>query len=909
MTPVAIACIIRATSGGSGFFSIAGVFALTGKEIRSKFLDFFAARDHKILPSASLIPADDPSLLWTAAGMVPFKPYFTGAAVPPARRIATCQKCLRTPDIEMVGRTPRHHTFFEMLGNFSFGDYFKEKAIPWAWEFVTQVLELPRERLYISVYQDDDEAYDHWRSLGIPAERIVRLGKKTNFWEIGVGPCGPCSEIYYDLGPEAGCGLASCGPGCDCDRYLEIWNLVFIQYFHTAGGEYVPLKDKGIDTGMGLERVASVVQGVRTNFETDLFRGIIAAIENLLHVRLGATPEGDVALKVIADHARACTFAIADGALPSNEGRGYVIRRLLRRAVRYGVLLGRQEPFLDRVAAAVIQEMKDVYPELGAREKDVLRVIRLEENRFRETLTQGIQVLDRLIAEARAKGARLLAGEDAFRLYDTYGFPLELTREISAEHGLEVDEEGFRVALERQKQQARAARRETHYLSEEEAFYKALREEIGGTTFVGYEQTEATGQVRAIVKDGELVAAAGAGEEVEVLFDVTPCYAEGGGQVSDVAQVEGETGRGRVNSVFKPVDDFFVHRLLVERGTFKTGDRVTIAVDRRLRRGTAQHHTATHLLHRALKEVLGGHANQAGSLVAPDRLRFDFTHYQALSAEELARVEDLVNAKVAEDLPVEAFYTTLEEAKKMGAIALFGEKYGARVRVVRIGDFSMELCGGTHLSRTGGVGIFKITAETGIGAGVRRIEAVAGESARRYLNGQEQQLQEAARLLKTSPREVLPRLRELLHVVEELSRENETLKDRLAVFEVRDLMRLAEVRDGVKVLVARVASRDMAGMRSLLDLLREQLGPAVVVLGSVHQDRVQLVAGASKDLVARGVHAGRILKEISPLVEGGGGGRPDMAQAGGKNPAGLDTALQRAKTIISQELLGKEQPV
>jgi len=880
---------------------------LTGKEIRSRFLGFFAARDHKVLPSASLIPAGDPSLLWTAAGMVPFKPYFTGAAVPPARRIATCQKCLRTPDIEMVGRTARHHTFFEMLGNFSFGDYFKEGAIPWAWEFVTQVLNLPPERLYISVYQDDDEAYDHWRAVGIPSERIVRLGRRTNFWEIGVGPCGPCSEIYYDLGPENGCALPTCGPGCDCDRYLEIWNLVFIQYFYTADGEYVPLKDKGIDTGMGLERVAAVMQGVSSNFDTDLFRNITAAAEKLLGIKFGETPQGDVALKIIADHARACTFAITDGALPSNEGRGYVIRRLLRRAVRYGVLFGKQEPFLDQVAAAVIQEMKDVYPELAAREKDVLRVIRLEENRFRETLAQGMEMLDRLVSQVKARGTRFLSGEDAFRLYDTYGFPLELTKEISAEHGLEVDEEGFHAALEQQKQRARAARKETQYLSELEAFYKTLREELGQTAFVGYEQTEAVSYVRAVIKDGELHPAAAAGEEVEVIFDVTPCYAEGGGQVSDVARVEGENGCGTVTSVYKPVEEFFVHRLLVERGTFKPGDRVAVHIDRHRRRGVAQHHTATHLLHRALREVLGEHASQAGSLVAPDRLRFDFTHYQGLSSEELAQVEDLVNEKIAEDLPVEAFYTTLEEARKLGAVALFDEKYGAHVRVVRIGDFSLELCGGTHVSRTAAVGIVKIVGETGIGAGVRRIEAVAGESARRYLSEQQQQLVEAARLLKTSPREVVPRLRELLEVVDDLNRENETLKDRLALFEVKDLLRLAEVHDGVRVLVARVSGRDMAAMRSLLDVLRDQLGPAVVVLGSVYHDRVQLVASASKELVAKGLHAGHILKEISPLVDGGGGGRPEMGQAGGKNPAGLDAALQKARAIIGQKLVPKAE--
>lgn len=887
--------------------SFAGVSALTGKEIRDKFLGFFAARNHKVLPSASLIPVGDPSLLWTAAGMVPFKPYFTGAAVPPAPRVTTCQKCLRTPDIEMVGKTARHLTFFEMLGNFSFGDYFKEWAIPWAWEFVTEVLALPPSKLHISVYQDDNEAYEHWRALGIPAERIARLGKKTNFWEIGVGPCGPCSEIYYDLGPDKGCGMPDCSPGCDCDRYLEIWNLVFIQYFRTADGNYAPLKDKGIDTGMGLERVASVVQGVPTNFDTDLFRGIIGTAEELLRVKLGESPQGNIALRVIADHARACTFAIADGALPSNEGRGYVIRRLLRRAVRYGVLFGRNEPFLDRVGAAVIREMKDVYPELGEREKDILQVIRLEENRFRETLTQGTEMLERFISEAKARKVRFLSGEDAFRLYDTYGFPLELTREICAEEGLDVDEEGFRAALERQKRRARAARRQTEYLSERDAFYKMLREKLGPTSFVGYEQVEAVGRVLALMKNGELVDTASPGEEVEVLFDVTPCYAESGGQVSDTARVAYDGGSGVVTAVYKPIDDFFIHRLRVEEGTFATGVAVNIQIDTGRRAGAARHHTATHLLHRALREILGTHVRQAGSLVAPDRLRFDFTHYRSVTAEELAQIEDLVNEKIAADLPVEAFYTTMEEARTLGAIALFGEKYGATVRVVSIGDFSLELCGGTHVARTGSCGLLKITGETGIGAGLRRIEAVVAESARRYLNEQEERLLEAARILKTSPQEVAVRLRELLRALEELRQENESLTERLAIFEVKDLLRLAEVHDGVKVLVARVSGREMAGLRSLLDTIREQLTPSVIVLGTIYHDRVQLVASASKELVAKGVHAGHIVREIAPLVAGGGGGRPDMGQAGGKDPAGLDMALQKARILIDRKLAGKAQ--
>ncbi|MDI6907432.1 MAG: alanine--tRNA ligase [Thermoanaerobacterales bacterium] len=876
---------------------------MRGSDIRRQFLDFFAARGHRVLPSASLIPANDPSLLWTAAGMVPFKPYFTGAATPHFRRAVTCQKCLRTPDIEQVGRTARHHTFFEMLGNFSFGDYFKEKAIPWAWEFVTRELGLDPGRLWISIYLDDDEAFEHWRGEGVPPERIVRLGKDTNFWEIGVGPCGPCSEIYYDLGPERGCGNPQCAPGCDCDRYLEIWNLVFIQFFRNEQGEYHPLERRGIDTGMGLERVASVLQKVPTNFDTDLFREVMDHTAALLGVRYGSEENVDLALKVIADHGRAVTFAIGDGVLPSNEGRGYVIRRLLRRAARLGFLLGRRTAFLHEVAGAVIAQMASAYPELKRLSDHIRRVIRHEEERFSQTLTVGIEILGREIESVRARGGTVLDGETAFRLYDTYGFPLELTREIVAEQGLAVDESGFRTAMEAQRERARAARGQSEYISERGAFYRDLRDELGETRFVGYTELESVCRVAAILADDRRAPAAGPGETVEAVFDVTPCYAEGGGQVADHAVVMDASGlKARVTEVVRPVDGLFLHRVEITEGNLREGQTVKVAVDAVRRRAVCRNHTATHLLHRALKDVLGEHANQAGSLVAPDRLRFDFTHYQAPTAEELARVEKEVNAAVFNDLPVDAFTTSYEHARELGATALFGEKYGDTVRVVRVGDFSMELCGGTHVPSTGTIGLFKITGEGSVGAGLRRIEALTGEAALAHLLQREVQVEAISRALKAAPEQVVDRVEGLVRTVKSLERENEHLRDRVAATEVLDILGQAREHNGVKVLVTRVRPREMAELRGLVDVLRDRLGPAVIVLGAATGERVNLVAAVDRGLTARGLHAGQIVKEAAAIVGGGGGGRPEMAQAGGKEPVRLNEALERARTAVLRSL-------
>ncbi|MDQ0287051.1 alanyl-tRNA synthetase [Desulfofundulus luciae] len=876
---------------------------MTGKEIREKFLKFFEARGHRILPSASLIPTNDPSLLWTAAGMVPFKPYFTGAAKPEVRRVATCQKCLRTPDIESVGRTARHHTFFEMLGNFSFGDYFKEKAIPWAWEFTTRVLGLPEEKLWISIYLDDDEAFDIWhREVGVPAERIVRMGKDTNFWEIGVGPCGPCSEIYVDLGEERGCGSAGCGVGCDCDRYLEIWNLVFIQFFRDEAGNYTPLASKGIDTGMGLERVASVLQGVPSNFDTDLFREIMDFTAGLAGVKYGAGSKTDMALKVIADHCRAVTFAISDGALPSNEGRGYVLRRLLRRAVRFGRVLGLHEPFLYQVAGAVIKQMAGAYPELPANQGHVLKIIRSEEERFGETLAQGTEILNRLVQEARAAGSTVIRGEDAFRLYDTYGFPLELTREMAAEEGLTVDEEAFARAMEEQRERARRARQETEYLSEKDAFYQVLRDKLGETRFVGYDTLEARGKVLALLKEGRTVDKVVAGEEVEFILDVTPCYAESGGQVSDHARISAPELEVQVMEVSRPVEGLIVHRGKVQNGILKENDSVLVVVDGKRRRDTARNHSATHLLHKALKEVLGSHVNQAGSLVEPDRLRFDFTHYAPVSLEELHRIEEMVNQAVLENLPVQTFITSLEEAQAMGAVALFGEKYGEQVRVVKMGDFSLELCGGTHVRSTAEIGLFKLISEGSVGAGLRRVEAVTGAGALRYVRAREEQLAQIASLVRATPAEVVHRVESLVKEVKELERESEGLRARLARYEVQTLLEQVKDLDGAKFLAAKTSAPDMDSLRAMVDLLRERLGSAVILLASPVGERVNLVAAVTKDLLPRGLHAGKLVKEVASMLGGGGGGRPDMAQAGGKDASRLQEALQKAYTVAAGQL-------
>ncbi|SHK08465.1 alanine--tRNA ligase [Desulforamulus aeronauticus] len=876
---------------------------MTGKEIREKYLKFFEERGHQILPSASLIPHNDPSILWTAAGMVPFKPFFTGQAVSEYKRATTCQKCIRTPDIEVVGRTARHHTFFEMLGNFSFGDYFKEKAIPWAWEFVTEQLGLPKEKLWITIYLDDDEAFEIWHKVvGIPAERIVRMGKDTNFWEIGVGPCGPCSEIYIDLGEARGCADPDCKVGCDCDRYLEIWNLVFIQFFRDEEGNYSPLKNKGIDTGMGLERVASVLQKVNSNFDTDLFREIMDYTADLAGQKYGNNDKIDLALKVIADHCRAVTFAVSDGALPGNEGRGYVIRRLLRRAVRFGRVLGVRETFLYKVSQAVIQQMQEAYPELKQKSEHILRVIRTEEERFLETLAAGSDILSALIHEAKAAGVSEISGDDAFKLYDTFGFPLELTQEIAEEQGLSVDEAGFTAAMEEQRKRARNARQETEYLSERGVMYKALREELGENRFMGYGTLATDSNVLALLKDGLQELSAVAGEEVEIILDVTPCYAESGGQVADYAILRATDLEVEITSVHRPVEGLIVHRGKVRSGILKRHDAVKVQVEPVRRQEIARNHSATHLLHKALQEVLGDHVNQAGSLVEPDRMRFDFTHYAAVTPEELSSIEQLVNNAVLSNLPIEVFETSLAKAKELGAAALFGEKYGKQVRVVKMGDYSLELCGGTHLTSTAEVGLFKIINETSVGAGLRRIEAVTGQGVLRYLAAKEEQLQEIAAVIKSPTHELVRRVEGLVQQNKALEQEIEALRNKLAKSEVQEILGQVQQIKGVPVLTAVVAAPDMDNLRSMVDMLRDKLGSGVILLGSAAGEKVNLVAAVTKDLMGRGLHAGNLVKEIAKVVGGGGGGRPDMAQAGGKEPSKLEEAIAKVVSVVEAQI-------
>ena len=875
---------------------------MTGNEIRDSFLNFFAQHGHQIIPSASLIPANDPSILWTAAGMVPFKPFFTGTATPEYARVTTCQKCLRTPDIDVVGKTARHHTFFEMLGNFSFGDYFKTDAINWAWEFVTVNLGLPKEKLWISIYENDDEAFEIWyKQVAVPSDKIVRLGKDTNFWEIGVGPCGPCSEIYIDLGEHRGCSSPNCGVGCDCDRYLEIWNLVFIQFFRDEEGNYTPLQNKGIDTGMGLERVASILQEVKTNFDTDLLREIMDYTAEQVKVKYGNDEKTDLALKVIADHCRAVTFAIGDGALPSNEGRGYVIRRLIRRAVRFGRLMGVDELFLHKVAGAVIRQMSGTYPELAGNQEHITKVILNEEKRFSETLAHGTEILNRLIEEAKQEGRTVISGLDAFQLYDTYGFPLELTQEIAGEQGLSIDEDSFIKAMESQRKRARSARQETEYISETGVLYKNIRDNYGITNFVGYNALITEAKVLAIVKDGQQVQSAQAGDKVEIVLDNTPCYAESGGQVTDFAKLSGQDLNIMIYDVTKPVDNLIIHKGKIESGLLRLNDKVKIEVTCERRLNIGRNHSATHLLHKALKEVLGEHVNQAGSLVEPDRLRFDFTHFASVSNDELMKIEKIVNKAILSNLPVTILEASLSEAREMGAAALFGEKYGEQVRVVKMGDYSLELCGGTHMRSTAEIGLFKITSESSVGSGLRRIEAVTGEGALQYVEAKEQQLVLLAHLVKSPSHELVRKVESIVKSVKDLEHESEALKAKLAKFEVENLLSLVKDIKGIKVLAAKASAVDMDSLRGMVDLLRDKIQSGVVFLAASNNGKANLVAAVTKDLMSRGLHAGKLIKEVAPIVGGGGGGRPDMAQAGGKDTSRILEAIEKVYTVVADQ--------
>ena len=872
-------------------------------QIRTMFLEFFQSKDHRILPSASLIPHGDPTLLLTVAGMVPFKRYFLGLEKPIHPRVATSQKCIRTGDIENVGITDRHGTFFEMLGNFSFGDYFKAEIIPWSWEFVVDHLKLPPDRLWVTIYLDDDEAFEIWHNVvGVPAERIVRLGKEDNFWETGSGPCGPCSEIHIDRGVEFGCGDPNCKPGCDCERYLEFWNLVFIQ-FHQEGDQYIPLEHKSIDTGMGLERVAALLQGKNSIFEVDILKPVLDGVGQIAQVSYGDDPKLDISLRVISDHARAVAFLVGDGVLPSNEGRGYVLRRLIRRAIRHGRLLGITDPFLNNVVDLVIEQMGEAYPELREREDYIHKVIGLEEERFTETLEQGMRLLQNLTSKAKDKGLTEIAGKDAFLLYDTFGFPIDLTREILADEGLSVDEEGFRQAMEAQRERARQSRDQQGYLDSSLEAYKDLAGAVS-VQFVGYEETESTAQLLGLIVNGHSVDKADSGQEVVLILDRTPFYAEGGGQVADLGIVATSTGQVKIKDVRKPVEGLISHLGVVESGFITNGDTVTASIDVDRRQETARHHTATHLLHKALKEFLGDHVNQAGSYVGPDRLRFDFTHFQAVSDTELIKIEDWVNGKILENSPVIPTITDLETAKSQGAMALFGEKYEAEVRMVQVGPVSLELCGGTHVNSTGEIGLFKIISEGSVAAGVRRIEAVVGLEALEYVRSQDLVLKGLQTKLQSGLEDLPLQIDRLIEENRQVEKELATLKQKSVLASLDSLVAGAEQVNAANIVVAEVEADDPETLRILGDRLRDRLDPVAILLGAKHGDKVFLLSMVSKSLTQGGLHAGQVVKTAAQICGGGGGGRPDMAQAGGRLPDQLPEALAKGKEIFRKQLEG-----
>ncbi len=871
-------------------------------ELRRMFLEFFESKGHLAMKSFSLVPHNDNSLLLINSGMAPLKPYFTGQEIPPRKRVTTCQKCIRTGDIENIGKTARHGTFFEMLGNFSFGDYFKTEAIHWSWEFLTEVVGLDADRLYPSVYLEDDEAFDIWnQQIGIPKERIFRFGKEDNFWEHGAGPCGPCSEIYYDRGEKYGCGKPDCTVGCECDRYIEVWNNVFTQFDNDGKGNYTELVQKNIDTGMGLERLAVVVQDVDSLFTVDTNKALLDEVCAMAHTQYQADAKKDVSLRIIADHIKSCTFMISDGIMPSNEGRGYVLRRLLRRAARHGRLLGIEGRFMDELSKTVIRLSRDGYPELEEKKPMILKVLAEEEDKFNRTIDQGLAILADMEADMAAKGEKVLSGDNAFKLYDTYGFPLDLTVEILEEKSLTVDEEGFQKAMKEQREKARKARKTTNYMGADVTVYQSISPEIT-STFVGYDRLDHVSGITVLTTDSEVVEALTDGQTGTILVEETPFYGTMGGQSGDTGVIENAGGAFEVQDTIHLQGGKIGHVGRMTRGMFTTGDQVTLKVAPGSRRSTEKNHSATHLLQKALRTVLGEHVEQAGSLVTPDRLRFDFTHFSAMTPEEIRQVEDLVNREIQENLDVVTQEMSLDEAKKTGAMALFGEKYGEKVRVVKMGDFSTELCGGTHVSNTGAIHAFRILSEAGIAAGVRRIEALTGDGLMHYYQGLEDTLHEAARLAKTSPAELKNRIGSMMEELKALHAENEKLKSRLAHESLGDVMNQVREISGVKVLAAKVSDADMNGLRTLGDQLKEKLGEGVIVLASVQGDKVNLMATATDAAQKQGAHAGNLIKAVASLVGGGGGGRPGMAQAGGKNPAGVDAALEKVYEAAGEQI-------
>ena len=871
-------------------------------ELRKMFLDFMESKGHLVMKSFSLVPQGDKSLLLINAGMAPLKPYFTGAEIPPRTRVSTCQKCIRTGDIENVGKTARHGTFFEMLGNFSFGDYFKKEAIAWSWEFLTEVVGLDPERLYPSVYLEDDEAFEIWnKEIGIPAERIFRFGKEDNFWEHGAGPCGPCSEIYYDRGEKYGCGKEGCTVGCECDRYMEVWNNVFTQFENDGNGNYETLKQKNIDTGMGLERLAVVVQDVDSIFDVDTICSLRNLVCEIAGKEYGKEYNDDVSIRLITDHIRSAAFMISDGIMPTNEGRGYVLRRLIRRAARHGRLLGIQGDFLAKLSAEVINGSKDGYPELEEKKDFIFKVLTNEENQFNKTIDQGLRILSDMEEEMKAAGEKTLSGENAFKLYDTYGFPLDLTKEILEEKGYGIDEKGFQAAMEEQRVKAREAREVTNYMGADATVYDEIDASVT-TEFVGYEHLSFDSEVTVLTTENEIVASLMEGQKGTVFVKETPFYATMGGQEGDTGVIETENGKFVVEDTIKLRGGKFGHVGHMESGMLSQGETVSLKVNTSARRDTEKNHSATHLLQKALKTVLGTHVEQKGSLVTPDRLRFDFAHFQAMTPEEIEKTEALVNEQIQAGLSVITDVMDIEEAKKSGAMALFGEKYDQKVRVVSMGDFSKELCGGTHVSNTSSIMLFKILSESGIAAGVRRIEALTGNAVLEYYKKQEALLQEASKALKANSGEILEKIAHLQEEVKTLQSENESLKSKMAQGSLGNVMDKVVEVDGVKLLAAKVEGVDMNGLRDLGDSLKEKLGEGVVLLAAVNGGKVNLLAMVTESAQKAGAHAGNLVKAAAAIVGGGGGGRPNMAQAGGKNPEKAEEAVEAAAEILKGQL-------
>ena len=862
-------------------------------ELREKFLAFFESKDHLRLPSFPLVPQSDNSLLLINAGMAPLKPYFTGKEVPPRKRVTTCQKCIRTPDIERVGKTARHGTFFEMLGNFSFGDYFKHEVTGWAWEFITKVLELPVDRLYVSVYEEDDEAYDIWtKEIGVAPDHMVRFGKEDNFWEIGTGPCGPCSEIYFDRGEKYGCGSPDCRVGCECDRFVEFWNLVFTQFDKDENGNYNRLAHPNIDTGMGLERLAVIMQDVGNIFEVDTIRNIMLKVSEIAGVTYKEDEKTDVSLRVITDHIRSTVFLVSDGVIPSNEGRGYVLRRLLRRAARHGKLLGIKEKFLYALADTVISESKGAYPVLEEKADYIKTVIKQEEERFDKTIDAGLEILENIIKETKDT----ISGADAFKLYDTFGFPIDLTLEIAEENGLSVDVKAFEAEMQNQRQRARDARN----VGEDAGWAKDIFSEIKDvkTEFIGYNSDSCNAEVVIIAKNGEFADSADENDDVIIVTDKTVFYGESGGQVGDKGEISSDSVKIEINDTKKSADGKFLHYGKVVSGNVSKGDSVTMEIDTLRRKDIEKNHSTTHLLQKALREVLGTHFEQSGSYVSDSRLRFDFTHFAAMTKDELKEVENKVNDAILAQYPIEIFETDIKSAKELGATALFGEKYGEKVRVVKMGDYSIELCGGCHLINTGFAGMIKILSESGVAAGVRRIEAVTGSGVLKYIEEKDAETEKTAEILKTSVSDIAAKAESVMSDLKNAEREISSLKSKMAGGIADELLSSAETIKGIKVITAKLEGMDVDALRKLGDNLKEKESNLFTLLAGVNGDKITFVAMATAEAVKNGVHAGKIIKEVATFAGGGGGGKPDAAQAGGKDVTKVDGALALVKSLI-----------